>query len=701
MADQAGQRGAHRARYQHDCRLVSRFLLADTFGQALVQSLCESGFQRGAVALRGLLQDTFQLRVEGEHRQLRRHSGDLLHDETAQRGAHRSGQRGRVLAHGGVLDQRFGDLAQLADRNALDQQVLQHAHHRRQRQRLRRQIFDELGRALAQVGQQVLHFLVAQQFRRVFADQVRQVRGDHGGRVDHGVAHGLGLGALVRLDPGGIQAKCGVLAGDALQRAQRAARVQRQFAVGVDIGGSYRHAMHQHPVAVGRQFQVVADVHGRDQEAHVLGQLAAHALDARHQLAALVGIHQRDQPVTHFQSQRIDRAQFVPAQLGGWRGGRAAEGIQRAGFSGSRGRIGRRCLALAVQLPGNEAEDRGQRQESDVGHARHQADQAEDAGGDRQGAVLAKHLAGHGLGHVLRARGAGDQHRHGAGDQQRRQLRHQAVTDGQQGVGGGGIAERHAMLQHAHGQATEHVDEQDQDAGDGVAADELAGAVHRTVEVGFLANLFTTGLGFFTRQQTGVQVGVDGHLLAGHGVEDEARGHFRDAPGALGDDHEVDDGQDGEDHDAHGVVAADDEFTEGGDDLAGRLVAVLAVQQDDAGGGHVQRQPQHGGDQQHDREDREVQRPLHVDDRQQHHQRDGDVEGEQCIEHRRGQRHHDHGQQGQHDQRRAKALADHLQGAAGVEAGSLGVHARPPLPNSSTSTCGTDGIGPVRQLRSW
>ncbi|KAG1449215.1 hypothetical protein G6F57_016679 [Rhizopus arrhizus] len=267
--------------------------------------------------------------------------------------------------------------------------------------------------------------------------------------------------------------------------------------------------MHQHAVAVGWQFQVVADVYRGDQEADVLGQLATHALDPRHQLAALVGVHQRNQPVAHFQAQRIDRAQLVPAQFGGrCRCGRAAQRIERGRVTARGRRIGCRCLLLAVQLPGDEAEDRRQRQESDVGHARHQPDQAEDAGGDRQRAGLAEHLAGHGLGHVLRTRGTGDQHRHRAGHQQGRQLRHQAVTDRQQGIGGGRLAERHAVLHHAHGQAAEHVDEQDQDAGDGIAADELAGTVHRAVEVRFLADFLAARLGLFTRQQSGVERAV-------------------------------------------------------------------------------------------------------------------------------------------------------------------------------------------------
>ena len=56
--------------------------------------------------------------------------------------------------------------------------------------------------------------------------------------------------------------------------------------------------------------------------------------------------------------------------------------------------------------------------------------------------------------------------------------------------------------------------------------------------------------------QAGGQVGVDRHLLAGHGVEVEARGDFGDAAGALGDDDEVHDHQDREHDDADHEVAA-------------------------------------------------------------------------------------------------------------------------------------------------
>jgi hypothetical protein len=47
--------------------------------------------------------------------------------------------------------------------------------------------------------------------------------------------------------------------------------------------------------------------------------------------------------------------------------------------------------------------------------------------------------------------------------------------------------------------------------------------------------------------QTGVQIGVDRHLLARHGIEGKTRRHFGDAGGALGDNNEIDDDQNNKD----------------------------------------------------------------------------------------------------------------------------------------------------------
>ena len=147
-------------------------------------------------------------------------------------------------------------------------------------------------------------------------------------------------------------------------------------------------------------------------------------------------------------------------------------------------------------------------------------------------------------------------------------------------------------------------------AGDGVAAHEFRGAVHRAEEGAFLLQLAAAQLRLLVVDDAGRKVGVDRHLLAGDGVEGEARADFGDTRRALGDDDEVHDDQDHEDDEADDEVAAHDEVREAGDDVAGGVRALVAMRQDHARRRDVERQPQHGGDQQDGREGREIERPL-------------------------------------------------------------------------------------------
>ena len=93
---------------------------------------------------------------------------------------------------------------------------------------------------------------------------------------------------------------------------------------------------------------------------------------------------------------------------------------------------------------------------------------------------------------------------------------HEAVADRQQAVGGDGVGQRQVVLGHADGQAAEQVDGGDDDGGDGVATDELGGPVHRSVEVGLVGDLLPPPACLALVDGAGVQVGIDGHLLAGH-----------------------------------------------------------------------------------------------------------------------------------------------------------------------------------------
>jgi hypothetical protein len=183
---------------------------------------------------------------------------------------------------------------------------------------------------------------------------------------------------------------------------------------------------------------------------------------------------------------------------------------------------------------------------------------------------------------VGRAGDAGLRHQQTGGgrDDQRRDLRDQAIADGQQRVGARGFRERQPLLGDADDHAADDVDEHHQQAGDGVAADELRGAVHGAEEAAFVLEVLAALLGRRLVDQARGKIGVDRHLLARHGVEVEARGDFRDAARALGDDHEIHDHQDREHDDPDHEIAAHHEIAEGLDDVSGGVCALMAVRKD-------------------------------------------------------------------------------------------------------------------------
>ena len=241
-------------------------------------------------------------------------------------------------------------------------------------------------------------------------------------------------------------------------------------------------------------------------------------------------------------------------------------------------------------------------------HAGQDGDDAHHGGGHAQRLGIEGELAHQRLVGGAFDASLGHHQARGGGDDEGRHLRHQPVTDRQQGEGLGGVAEAHALLRHGDDDAAYDIDAHDQQAGNGVAAHEFGGAVHGAEEVGFRFDGLAARLGFLFVDQAGGQIGVDRHLLAGHGIQAEACRHFGDAARTLGDDHEIDDDEDGEDDQADDEIALHDQLAESLNDIAGGGGAFIAMTQDQAGGGEIQRQPQHGGDQQDGGEGAELQR---------------------------------------------------------------------------------------------
>ena len=317
-------------------------------------------------------------------------------------------------------------------------------------------------------------------------------------------------------------------------------------------------------------------------------------------------------------------------------------GASAAGATSTSVAVFLRVLAALLHRAAELDQAAAENQKREVRHARNQAHQHENAARDHQHARVREELAGQLRADVFVGRDARDDHTGRRRNHQRRDLCDEAVTDRQQRVGLAGGREVHAVLHHPDDQAADDVDHHDQQAGDRIAAHELAGAVHRTVELGFLRDFQAALAGLIFVDEAGVQVGVDRHLLAGHRVEREARGHFRDPPRALGDHHEVDDHQNDEDDDTDREVAAHEEVAERLDHLARRVRAGMAFEQHDARGRHVQRQAQQGREQQHARESGEVERLHRVHADEQHHHGKRDIEGEQQIQQKRRQRQNHH-----------------------------------------------------------
>ena len=205
------------------------------------------------------------------------------------------------------------------------------------------------------------------------------------------------------------------------------------------------------------------------------------------------------------------------------------------------------------------------------------------------------------------------------------------------------------VLDHPDHDAADQVDPGDDQRGHRVALDELRGTVHGAVEVRLAGDLLAPVPRLLVGDQAGVQVGVDRHLLTGHRVEGEPGGDLGDAAGAVGHDHELDHDQDQEDHEADHDVSADDELAEVADDAAG-----VTLGQDQAGDRHVDRQPEHRGQQQEARERGELERLVQVHRRHHDRQRRRDVDRDEQVEqHRRerdDQHRHDHDDRQRRDQ---------------------------------------------------
>ena len=165
------------------------------------------------------------------------------------------------------------------------------------------------------------------------------------------IAERLRVIARRRLDPHRFHAEGRIARLDAGQLAEHLARVDGELALGIDHALAHRHAGEIDAIGVRRQIQVVADVHGLHEEAEILRELAAHAANARQQIAALRFVDQRHQAIADFEADDVDRLHVFPRQLArfGAGGGGAAGGGSSSFFD--RLQAGLRDFLCSIHAP--------------------------------------------------------------------------------------------------------------------------------------------------------------------------------------------------------------------------------------------------------------------------------------------------------------------------------------------------------------
>ena len=352
-------------------------------------------------------------------------------------------------------------------------------------------------------------------------------------------------------------------------------------------------ALDKQGILAGLELQVVAQVQRGNNHAHIQRKLPANGADAGQQVAALFLVHQGDEAVAHFKLQRIEGQQGLHFF---WRISRARSAVLFALFFGLGLVGGFRILVFGKAAHCIDQARDGQ--EGDSRQAGHKGKQQQHGRNHLERFGVKGKLGQKFLAHLGFGGGARNKQTRASGNNDGRDGGNQAVTDGQQRVGGKGRVPVHVLLGHADDDAADQVHQGDEHARVNVARNKFARTVHGAVKVCFFAQPGAAVIGLFFVNKARVEVGFDGHLFAGHGIKGKTGGHFCDTRSTRGDNNLVEDEQDHKDNPAHHITATHHKLAKRANNLARCVCAHVAVKQYKTGGGHVERQPQQGCDQQ-------------------------------------------------------------------------------------------------------
>ena len=242
----------------------------------------------------------------------------------------------------------------------------------------------------------------------------------HADVVDHRIAAAARERRAFGGNPECRQTEGRILGGRAFHASIHAAARDRQLLSGRHFEACHLHAFDQNGVLARAQREIVVHLDGRQIVAQLRSEILANTRDSLQQRRVWPALHQLHQAEADFHGQRIHLEQRFEVFLGRFVR-LSVEVLTAASF------FRRMRQAMTPSPPPSEERNGGQSGEQ---RQRHQH-----AAGQQQRLGFAEHLILELRSEPAVGAGAGDDQAAGDRDHQRRNHRHQAIADGEHGVG--------------------------------------------------------------------------------------------------------------------------------------------------------------------------------------------------------------------------------------------------------------------------
>ncbi len=203
------------------------------------------------------------------------------------------------------LHKNFEDRTEIANRDLLPQQLLQHALYLPKRHQLRNKLFDQLWMRFIHAVQKTLYLLPSQQLMRMSANQFAKMCSNHRRLVYHRVTRCQRLLLEPGLDPPCLHAKRWLPRLHAGQHPRLRIRIHRQQAVLFRLPTRNLYPPQTHDILSRLQSQVVRNVNRRNDEPELGCQMPPQRTDPVEHLPTLLLIHYRNQLEPDLQRQLI------------------------------------------------------------------------------------------------------------------------------------------------------------------------------------------------------------------------------------------------------------------------------------------------------------------------------------------------------------------------------------------------------------